>query len=127
MFDVPPQALLDEPHQDRKQQQEAQHAEARCLLVVEVGLGEPAVWESHGWYWMLYTARDRKEWRRIGLARSQDGVRWTRVSKKPVFVGEADWNRQVVCDPTVLPAEDGSVHVWFGGGNLIILLFSMIE
>ena len=25
----------------------------------ENGLGEPAVWSSHGFYWMLYTGRDR--------------------------------------------------------------------
>lgn len=83
----------------------------------ETGLGEPAVWAEQGSYWMLYTARDRKEWRRLGLARSQDGVHWQRVTNKPVLSGEADWNRQVVCDPTVIPAGDGSVHVWFGGGN----------
>ena len=26
----------------------------------EHGLGEPAVWQSHGFYWMLYTGRDRR-------------------------------------------------------------------
>ena len=26
----------------------------------ENGLGEPAVWQSHGFYWMLYTGRDRR-------------------------------------------------------------------
>jgi predicted GH43/DUF377 family glycosyl hydrolase len=83
----------------------------------ETGLGEPAVWAEQGSYWMLYTARDRNEWRRLGLARSQDGVSWERVATKPVLVGEADWNRQVVCDPTVLPADGGGVHVWFGGGD----------
>jgi len=31
----------------------------------ETGLGEPAVWESNGSYWMLYTGRDRKEYRRL--------------------------------------------------------------
>src|SRR5205814_2469328 len=40
----------------------------------ENGLGEPAVWQSHGKYWMLYTGRDRKEYRRLGLARAMDGV-----------------------------------------------------
>jgi predicted GH43/DUF377 family glycosyl hydrolase len=83
----------------------------------ETGLGEPAVWAEQGSYWMLYTARDRREWRRIGLARSQDGVTWQRVTTEPVLSGGVDWNRQVVCDPTVLPAHDGGVHVWFGGGN----------
>ena len=27
----------------------------------EAGIGEPAVWQSHGFYWMLYTVRDFAE------------------------------------------------------------------
>ncbi|MEI9814599.1 MAG: hypothetical protein WDO18_19025 [Acidobacteriota bacterium] len=42
-------------------------------------LGEPAVWNSGGEWWMLYTGRARTEQRRLGLARSPDGVQWTRV------------------------------------------------
>jgi predicted GH43/DUF377 family glycosyl hydrolase len=82
----------------------------------ETGLGEPAVWQEQGSWWMLYTARDPKEYRRIGLARSQDGVRWQRVSPKPVITGEHPWDSAVVCDPTVEPTPEG-VRVWFGGGN----------
>jgi hypothetical protein len=51
----------------------------------ETGLGEPAVWSHAGSYWMLYTARDKLENRRLGLARSQDGVRWQRVSDQAVL------------------------------------------
>lgn len=81
----------------------------------EAGLGEPAVWQSHGWYWMLYTGRDAREQRRMGLARSADGVRW---SKQPlVIAGGEEWNSQVVCDPTV-EVEGGEVRVWFGGGDV---------
>ena len=83
----------------------------------ETGLGEPAVWQEQGSYWMLYTARDRREVRRLGLARSQDGVRWQRATTDPVLAGPHPWNSAVVCDPTVLPAEGGGVHVWFGGGD----------
>ena len=43
------------------------------------GLGEPAVWAARGYYWMLYTGRDRNEVRRLGLARSRDGVRWEKL------------------------------------------------
>ncbi len=82
----------------------------------ETGLGEPAVWQEQGSYWMLYTARDPKEFRRIGLARSQDGIRWKRVTTKPVISGDQPWNSAVVCDPTVEPGPDG-MRVWFGGGN----------
>jgi predicted GH43/DUF377 family glycosyl hydrolase len=82
----------------------------------ETGLGEPAVWLSHGSYWMLYTARDRHEYRRLGLARSQDGVHWTRFSDNPVLSGTETWNSKVVCDPHVEVAGD-QIHVWFGGGD----------
>jgi predicted GH43/DUF377 family glycosyl hydrolase len=83
----------------------------------ENGLGEPAVWTSHGRYWMLYTGRDRHEIRRIGFAESADGVRWIRSGRAPVLAGAEAWDGKVVCDPSVLPAP-GGVHVWFGGGNV---------
>jgi predicted GH43/DUF377 family glycosyl hydrolase len=83
----------------------------------ETGLGEPAVWQDLGSYWMLYTARDRREVRRLGLARSQDGVHWVRVTRQPVLEGTQPWNSMVVCDPTAIPAGNGAVHVWFGGGD----------
>ena len=84
----------------------------------ENGLGEPAVWASHGRYWMLYTGRDRSENRRLGLARSKDGVRWERVSESAVFAGNAAWNSRVVCDPTVETEAGPVVRVWFGGGDV---------
>jgi predicted GH43/DUF377 family glycosyl hydrolase len=80
----------------------------------ENGVGEPAVWQSHTWYWMLYTGRDRAERRRMGLARSRDGVAWERTSL--VIAGSEPWNEAVVCDATVAPEGD-TVRVWFGGGR----------
>ena len=83
----------------------------------ENGLGEPAVWTSGGQWWMLYTGRDKKEQRRMGLARSVDGVRWERV---PNFVisGSNPWDSEVICDPSVEQMPDGSIRVWFGGGDV---------
>jgi predicted GH43/DUF377 family glycosyl hydrolase len=80
----------------------------------EEGLGEPAVWASEGFYWMLYTGRDRMERRRMGLARSRDGVSWERTPL--VIAGQAAWDSKVVCDPAVEAEADG-VRVWFGGGD----------
>jgi len=79
------------------------------------GLGEPAVWTSRGYYWMLYTGRDRNEMRRLGLARSRDGVRWEKLPM--VIAGEQPWDSKVICDPTVIGNGDG-VTVWFGGGDV---------
>lgn len=81
----------------------------------ENGLGEPAVWNSHGFYWMLYTGRDAGENRAIGLARSTDGVNWSRLPA--VFHGAEAWDSKVICDPAVLLAGP-EVRVWFGGGDV---------
>jgi predicted GH43/DUF377 family glycosyl hydrolase len=81
----------------------------------ENGLGEPAVWHSHGFYWMLATGRDLAERRRLGLARSVDGVHWTKLPA--VFQGSQPWDSQVVCDASVL-LEGGEIRVWFGGGDV---------
>lgn len=79
------------------------------------GLGEPAVWVARGYYWMLYTGRDRGEVRRLGLARSRDGVQW---EKLPVVIaGEQAWDSKVICDPSVI-ANGDRVTVWFGGGDV---------
>lgn len=83
----------------------------------ENGLGEPAVWASHGHYWMLYTGRDRDEVRRIGLASSRDGVRWQRDARAPVLSGTQAWNHKVMCDPAVEVTPQG-IRVWFGGGDV---------
>jgi predicted GH43/DUF377 family glycosyl hydrolase len=79
------------------------------------GLGEPAVWTARGYYWMLYTGRDRSEVRRMGLARSRDGVRWEKLPL--VIAGEQPWDSKVICDPSVI-AEGDRVTVWFGGGDV---------
>jgi predicted GH43/DUF377 family glycosyl hydrolase len=81
----------------------------------EQGLGEPAVWQSQGSYWMLYTGRDRDERRRMGLAQSRDGVAWRRLPA--VFAGDQAWNTEVLCDPEVRRGAS-SIDIWFGGGNV---------
>jgi len=83
----------------------------------EIGLGEPAVWALHDVYWMLYTGRDRAEMRRLGLAWSRDGVRWTRYWEAAFLAGTQGWNSSVVCDPAVEVTESGA-RVWFGGGDV---------
>ena len=81
----------------------------------ENGLGEPAVWQSHGFYWMLDTGRDIAQNRRLGLARSLDGVHWSKLPA--VFAGSQAWDSKVICDPTVLVDGD-TIRVWFGGGDI---------
>lgn len=80
----------------------------------ENGLGEPAVWTARGFHWMLYTGRNRDEDRRLGLARSRDGVEWKKLPF--VFAGTSEWSRRVLCDPEV-EWRGGLLRVWFGGGD----------
>jgi hypothetical protein len=81
----------------------------------EAGIGEPAVWQSHGFYWMLYTVRDFAENRYLRLARSTDGVRWIKLAVH--YKGTQPWNSKVICDPTVVVNGD-RIQVWFGGGDV---------
>jgi len=83
----------------------------------EMGLGEPAVWSSAGSYWMLYAGRARGERRRLGLAKSSDGVHWERERNFAPIGGDQPWNSQVLCDPTVVVEQD-QLRVWFGGGDI---------
>lgn len=81
----------------------------------EAGLGEPAVWQSDGFYWMLFTVRNFDETRYLGLARSTDGIHWTRLPVR--YTGDQPWNSKVLCDPSVV-VEGGAIKVWFGGGDV---------
>ena len=60
-------------------------------------------------------AATRTENRRLGLARSTDGVHWRKLPA--VFAAPQPWDSKVICDPTVL-VEGDAVRVWFGGGDV---------
>ena len=77
----------------------------------ENGLGEPAVWEQGGAYWMLYTGRDAHETRTLAMMRSGDGVHW--IAAGQPLKGQQPWNAKVLCDPAVL-----GNRFWFGGGDI---------
>jgi sucrose-6-phosphate hydrolase SacC (GH32 family) len=85
------------------------------VLAADENVGEPAVWQSHGFYWMLYTVRQADQTRHLRLARSTDGVHWTALAAE--FRGAQAWDSKVMCDATVVVA-GGRVLVWFGGGDV---------
>jgi hypothetical protein len=64
---------------------------------------------------MLYTGRDHMENRRLGLARSTDGIHWQKLPG--LLEGAEPWNSKVICDPEVEVQRD-QVRVWFGGGDV---------
>jgi predicted GH43/DUF377 family glycosyl hydrolase len=85
----------------------------------ENGLGEPSVIYNPPYFYMLYTGRAHDEVRDIGWAISGDGVHWKKMSLQGLFGSNtrSNWNNKVICDTTLLRNEDGSISVWFGGGD----------
>ena len=84
----------------------------------EAAVGEPAVFQYRNSYWMFYTGNRYSNERTIGLARSSDGVHWTKLPLS--ITGRSAWNSKVLCDPTVL-VEGDTIRVWFGGGDVASL------
>lgn len=82
----------------------------------EHGLGEPAVWAAGGFYWMLYTGRAADETRKLGIARSTDGVHWTKLPG--AFAGTQPWDSKVICDPDIFSAAPNETRIYFGGGDV---------
>ena len=64
---------------------------------------------------MLYTGPRFTENRYLRLARSTDGVHWTKLPVR--YRGAQPWNSKVICDPTVVVDGD-AILVWFGGGDV---------
>jgi len=83
----------------------------------ERGLGEPAVLRAAEEFYMIYTGRDAGENRRLGAARSPDGVRWRRAALAGPIAGGQPWNSRVVCDPALWVVQ-GRLWLWFGGGDV---------
>lgn len=82
----------------------------------ENGLGEPSVYYESPYYYMLYTGRNMKEERNIGLAVSLNGIDWRKFSYNGEFHQSEEWNSAVICD-TTFQKVDEEVLVYYGGGN----------
>lgn len=87
----------------------------------ENGLGEPSVIYKAPYFYMLYTGRNAYEQRNIGFAISKDGINWKKMNIQGIInLNENDWDNQVVCDTTLLENYDGTISVWYGGGNVAL-------
>lgn len=73
---------------------------------------------GHGWL-MWYTGQ---VWdgghgvSKIGIARSDDGIRFERFRRDPVLVPEADFEKESVMNPFVM-FEDGKFRMWYAAGE----------
>ena len=86
----------------------------------ENGVGEPAVVRRAADFLMLYTGRDARERRNLGLAVSRDGLNWRKLSTRGLVPDEwrRPWNSQVICDPSIVRGPGGEARVYFGGGDV---------
>ena len=85
----------------------------------ENGLGEPSIVYKAPYFYMLYTGRNAHEQRNLGFAISKDGINWKKMNYQGIIdLSRNDWDNQVVCDTTLLDNGDGTISVWYGGGNV---------
>jgi len=76
-------------------------------------VGAPSVIHRDGEF-VMYFAGGRG--RGIGIAKSPDGLAWTKEAGNPVIVPDQSWEGGVVSAPSVLPV-DGVLHLWYSGGT----------
>ncbi len=80
-------------------------------------INRSSVVRHNGRYYMWYTGQTSGN-SRIGFATSDDGIHWTRESKDPVLVPEADWEKVAVMCPDVVWNEEKKLfEMRYSGGE----------
>jgi beta-1,2-mannobiose phosphorylase / 1,2-beta-oligomannan phosphorylase len=69
--------------------------------------------------YMFYAGAYNNEPQQIGIARSKDGIHWTRLSKLPFLTNGAkgSWNESESGHPHIFQAQDGKNYLFFQGNN----------
>ncbi len=77
----------------------------------------PSVFKRNGQYYMFYAGAYNACPQQIGVAGSEDAIRWKRLSEQPLLPnGAADsWNAHESGHPGVFMDEDGKMHLFFQG------------
>lgn len=67
--------------------------------------------------YMFYAGAYNNEPQQIGVATSQDGLRWTRLFQEPLLANgrPGEWNSSESGHPGVFVDEDGTTHLFFQG------------
>jgi beta-1,2-mannobiose phosphorylase / 1,2-beta-oligomannan phosphorylase len=83
----------------------------------EEDINRPVVIRRAGAYQMWYTGQARgRSW--IGYATSQDGIRWKRMSQKPVLSPDKAWEKAAVMCPDVIWDKSARKYrMWYSGGD----------
>jgi predicted GH43/DUF377 family glycosyl hydrolase len=82
----------------------------------EQSVGDPYLWVVDDWLWMAYLGEDRAGRQRLGLARSKDGFRWTKLRANPVLElgGAGDFDEVGLGEPAVFPMKGQWVMLYTG-------------
>ncbi len=83
----------------------------------EENINRPVVIYRGGGYHMWYTGQAHgHSW--IGYAVSQNGIRWKRVSRKPVLSSDKPWEKVAVMCPDVIWDKCARIYrMWYSGGE----------
>lgn len=84
------------------------------------GAGEPCVFYSQGYWYMIYTGNTSANYRSLLWASSTDGQHWTKGGLVMPQSYRPSWASQAMADPTVIPSgnNDGIFYLFFMGGNV---------
>jgi predicted GH43/DUF377 family glycosyl hydrolase len=79
----------------------------------------PSVMARQGRLFMFYAGAYNNEPQQIGVATSEDGLRWRRLSDQPLLPNdqEGDWNYSESGHPGVFVDGDSETHLFFQGNN----------
>ena len=71
------------------------------------------------WLYMFYAGGYNNEPQQIGVARSRDGVRWTRLSDQPFLRNgpPGSWNSSESGHPAIFRDDDGRTYLFYQGNN----------
>jgi predicted GH43/DUF377 family glycosyl hydrolase len=78
-----------------------------------------SVMKRDGKLWMFYAGGYNNEPQQIGVASSEDGVHWKRVSDQPLVPNgpPGSWNSSESGHPGVFVDDDGTTHLFYQGNN----------
>jgi beta-xylosidase len=78
-----------------------------------------SVMERDGKLWMFYAGGYNNNPQQIGVAVSTDGIRWTRLSDKPLLPNgpPGSWNSSESGHPGIFKDEDGTTWLFYQGNN----------
>lgn len=78
-----------------------------------------SVFKRKGKFYMFYAGAYNARPQQIGVARSDDGVKWDRMSAEPLLPNgpEGSWNAHESGHPGVFVDDDGKMYLFFQGTN----------